>query len=288
MITITGAGGNVGRPLVKALVAAGEQVTAVSRHPAPATPPGAGPGPEPGTGPGTRPGVRHQQADLAEPESLKAALDGADALFLLVAGDDPARILDLARASGVRRVVLLSSQGAGTRPGSYRHAAAFEAAVRQSGVDGTVLRPGGFDTNAFAWAPLVRTQRTVAAPFGDVGLPAVDPADIAAAAAVVLRGRGHAGRTYELTGPAPVSPRQQAAAIGAALGAPVGFTELTRGEARAQLLQFMPEPVADATLGILGDPAPAEQRVSPDLAALLGRPPATFADWAARHAAAFR
>jgi len=274
MITITGAAGNVGRPLVHALVAAGEQVTAVSRRP--------------GTGAGPGPGVRHQQADLAEPESLKPALDGAEALFLLVAGEEPGRILEIARASGVRRVVLLSSQGAGTRPGAYQHAAAFETAVRQSGLDATVLRPGGFDTNALAWAPLVRAQRTAAAPFGDVGLPAVDPADIAAAAAVVLRGRAHAGRTYELTGPAPVSPRQQAAAIGAALGEPVRFSELTPAEARARMLAFMPEPVADATLAILGDPSPAEQRVSPDLAVLLGRPPGTFEDWAARSVAAFR
>jgi len=53
-------------------------------------------------------------------------------------------------------------------------------------------------------------------------------------------------------------------------------------------MQFMPEPVADATLGILGDPSPAEQRVSLDVARLLGRPPGTFADWAVRNAAAFR
>jgi uncharacterized protein YbjT (DUF2867 family) len=272
MITVTGAGGNVGRPLVQALTAAGEQVTAVARRPAAAA----------------SPGVRYQQADLAEPDSLKPALDGAQALFLLVAGQEPGRIIEVARASGVRRVVLLSSQGAGTRPAAYQPAAAFEAAVRASGLAWTVLRPGGFDTNALAWAPLVRAERTVAAPFGDTGLPVVDPADIATAAAAVLRDAAHAGRTYELTGPAPVSPRQQAAAIGAALGEPVGFTELTREQARAQFTQFMPGPVADATLGILGDPRPAEQRVSPDLARLLDGPAASFADWAARHAAAFR
>jgi uncharacterized protein YbjT (DUF2867 family) len=275
MITITGAGGNVGRPLVQALAAAGEQVTAVSRRP----PPGEGTG------------VRYLRADLAEPESLKPALDGAEALFLLVAGEEPGRILDIARAGGVAHVVLLSSQGAGSRPAAYPHAAAFEDAVRQSGLDWTVLRPAGFHTNALGWAPMVRAERTVAAPFGDVGLPVIDPADIAAAAAVVLRGGpagAHAGRAHELTGPAAVSPRQQAAAIGAALGAPVAFTELTPAQARTAMLAFMPEAIADATLGILGDPSPAEQGVRPDLAQLLGRPPATFAGWAARNVAAFR
>ena len=135
---------------------------------------------------------------------------------------------------------------------------------------------------------MVRTRRTVAAPFGDVALPAIDPADIAEVAAITLRDAGHGGRTYELTGPAPISPRQQAAAIADALGEPVRFVEQSRAEARARMLRFMPEPVVEATLGILGTPTAAEQRVSPDVERVLGRPPRTFADWAARNAAAFR
>jgi hypothetical protein len=58
------------------------------------------------------------------------------------------------------------------------------------------------------------------------------------------------------------------------------FAELSRGEARAQMLEFMPAPVADLTLDILGQPAPAEQRVSPDAEVILGRSPRTFAQWA--------
>lgn len=273
MIVVTGATGNVGRPLVQALAAAGEQVTAVARRP---------------PGMAAPPGVRHRHADLAQPERLEPVLDGADALFLLVVGENPQGILDVAKASGVRRVVLLSSQGAGTRPELYRHPRAFEDAVQQAGLDWTVLRPGGFASNALAWAELVRSQRTVAAPFPDVALPTIDPADIAEVAAVALRKGSHAGRTYELTGPAPISPRQRAQAIGAALGSPVRFVEQRRAQARAQMLQDMPEPVVDATLAVLGEPSAAEQRVSPAVAQLLGRPPGTFATWAARNIAAFR
>jgi hypothetical protein len=47
------------------------------------------------------------------------------------------------------------------------------------------------------------------------------------------------------------------------------------------MLEVMPAPVADVTLDILGQPAAAEQRVSPDAEAILGRPPRTFAQWAA-------
>ncbi|WP_433178731.1 NAD(P)H-binding protein [Actinoallomurus sp. CA-150999] len=273
MIVVTGATGNVGGRLVQLLATAGEQVTAVSRRASAA---------------GLPEGVRHVPADLDDPASLKPALEEADALFLLVAGGDPQGIVDVAKGAGLRRIVLLSSQGAGTRPEAYRHPRAFEDAVRESGLAWTILRPGGFDSNAYAWAETVRSERMAAAPFGDVGLPTVDPDDIAEVAAGVLIEDGHAGRTYELTGPAPTTPRERAQAIADALGSPVRFVEQTRAEARAQMLQFMPEPVVEGTLAILGEPLPAEQRVSPDIAHVLGRPPRSFADWAARNVAAFR
>jgi uncharacterized protein YbjT (DUF2867 family) len=276
MIVVTGATGNVGGPLVRELAAGGEQVVAVSRTHAelPA-------------------GVRHVAADLADADALRSVAGGADAVFLMVPGMGlaPHDLLDAVKSAGVRRVVLMTSLGVRTRPGSASHGGywrAFEDALTGSGLAGTILRPGGFASNAYQWAESVRSSRTVSAPFGDVALPVVDPADIAAVAAAVLRGDGHAGRTYELTGPAPVSPRAQAAALGAAIGEPVRFVELSRAEARAAMLRYMPEPVADTTLDVLGEPTDAERAVSPDVATVLGRAPAAFADWAARNAAAFR
>jgi len=269
MIVVTGATGNVGAPLVAELTAAGVPVTAVSRRTAPVP------------------------ADLTRPDSLRPALAGAEALFLMIpgggAGVDPHAVLGAAKSAGVRRVVLLSSQGVRTRPGgrSHAHLAACEAAVRGSGLEWTILRPAGFASNAYAWAASIREQRLVAAPFPQVALPVVDPADLAAGAAVALRG-GHHTRVYELTGPAPVSPRDQAAAIGAALGEPVTFVELTRAEAADALGAFMPPEVVAGTLDILGTPTPDEQRVSGDVARLLGRAPRPFSAWAADHAAAFR
>lgn len=142
-------------------------------------------------------------------------------------------------------MVLLSSQGVG----AGRHPAGHEDAVTRSGLDWTLLRPGGFHSNTLHWAGMVRSARMVTAPFGDVALPTVDPLDIAEVAATVLRELGHAGRTYTLTGP---------------------------------------EPVAERTLSIFGDPTPAEQHVSPGVQEILGRPPRSFAEWAVRDAKAFR
>ncbi|WP_327045598.1 NAD(P)H-binding protein [Microbispora sp. NBC_01189] len=282
MIVVTGATGNVGRVLVRLLAEAGEEVTAVARRVSAADVPE---------------GVRTVAADLADPAGLRPALEGADALFLVTPGDYLAMggnvrpILRVAAEAGVRRVVLLSSQSAGTRPLSPGHglrALEDESEVRNSGLEWTILRPGGFASNAFAWAESVRLRRTVTAPFGDVGLPVVDPGDIAEVAAAALREPGHDGRVYELTGPERVSPRQIAAALGDALGEPVRFAEQSRDEARALMAAFMPEEVADGTLAILGEPTPGERRVSPEVERVLGRAPRPFSDWARRNAAAFR
>ncbi|TCM36983.1 NAD(P)H-binding protein [Kribbella sp. VKM Ac-2568] len=281
MIVVTGATGNVGRPLVEALKAADEEVTAVSRRMSDAAVPE---------------GVRDRQADLADPESLRPILDGADAMFLHDGGASahllsPRDILDVAKASGVGRIVLLSSIGVVTRPQSASHGGmmqSFEEAVRQSDMDWTILRPSNFNSNAYAWIATVRAQRTIAAPFGDVGVPGIDPADIGEVAAAALQDSGHAGQIYELTGPALTTPRQRAEAISEALGEPIQFIEQTRDQARTQMLQFMPEAVIETTLDVWGAPNAAEQRISPDVEQVLGRAPRTFADWAKRNVAAFR
>ncbi|GAA4529006.1 NAD(P)H-binding protein [Amycolatopsis samaneae] len=279
MIVVTGATGNIGRPLTRALADVGRQVTAVSRRVAEV--------PD---------GVRHVVADLAEPASLEPALAGAKALFLLLSGDlhavgaNPADIIEKAATAGVRRVVLLSSQGVTTRPfGTTRVAMrALEDTLRESGLEWAVLRPGGFDSNALWWAESVRTRQVVAAPFGDVGLPIIDPADIAEVAAACLLEDRFTGGVYDLTGPEAITPRQQTEVIAAALGTPVRFQELTREEAKAGMTRSMPAELADDTLDIIGAPTPAEVRVSPDVERVLGRAPRSFADWTARNIAAFR
>lgn len=280
MIVVTGATGNVGRLLVESLTESGHAVTAVSRG---LTSP-----------PPSRPGVTPMVADLADAGSLVPALKGAEALFLLVSGAgahvDGEAVLRAVADAGVSRVVLQSSQAVGTRPeaGSHAPLAALEETVRSSGLEWTVLRPGGFTTNTFAWIPSIRAQHKVFSPFGDIALPAVDPLDIAEVAAAALTGSGHLGQTYVLTGPEATSPRQRAEILGAALGEPLEFVELSREQARGQMLRQMPEPVADGTLDILGQPLPEELRISPDVEKVLGRPATSFASWASRSVDAFR
>lgn len=281
MIVVTGATGNVGEALVRTLTAQDEKVVAISRGEKEIR---------------AQAGVEHRRADLADPDALAAAATGGDALFLLlsgeqgVAGPPPADVLSAIERAGVRKVVLLGSQSADTRPGNAAapRLTAFEAALRNSELSWTILRPGGFFSNTFAWADSVRAQRTVHWPFGDVALPQIDPADIAEVAAAALRSDQHAGRAYTLTGPEALSPREQIRILSQAIGEPITFHELTRDQAFSAMTEYMPEPVAAVTLSILGTPTPAERQVTPDVANVLGRAATPFATWAARHADAFR
>ncbi|MFC9266390.1 SDR family oxidoreductase [Streptomyces zhihengii] len=281
MIVVTGATGNIGRTLVSLLAEAGEDVVAVSRR---------------AEVEGLPSQVRPFRADVGDSASLQPVLQRADGLFLLLGGElngrgeSPSALVGAAVEAGVKRIVLLSSQLNSTRPHALSHERlrAFEGSVRTSGADFTILRPGGFASNSLGWVETIRTQRTVFAPFGDVALPVIDPADIAAVATAALIEERHAGRTYVLTGPEAISPRQQTAAISRGLGEKVAFQELSRAEAHARMAQFMPEEVINGTLDVLGVPLPAEQAPSPDVEEVLHRPAAPFDAWVARNLPAFR
>ncbi|AKV03841.1 Oxidoreductase [Labilithrix luteola] len=277
MIGVIGATGNVGNGIVRKLVEAGEDVVAISRR-----------------GGQDTPRTRHVAADLARPEQLRDTLRGAQAVFLMVAGSgaglDAHAIVSAIAESGARRIVLLSSIGTLSRPNAISHEPlrVLEAEVKRSGIGWTILQPGGFASNAMAWIAGVRAQRAVAAPFGDVGLPIVDPDDIASVAAVALRDERHAEALYTLTGPERITPREQARALGSAIGTPLDFLELSRGQAAEAWRAFMPETVVETTLDALGTPNDIERRVSPDMERVLGRPAQPFSAWAERNANVFR
>lgn len=93
-ILVTGATGNVGRNVVRRLVARGHDVRALTR--------GARAGAFPD-------GVRVHEGDLTRPETLKDALEGVDALFLFPVAATAEEVVGMARTAGVRRIVVLSS-----------------------------------------------------------------------------------------------------------------------------------------------------------------------------------
>ena len=192
MILVTGATGNAGGATVEALAASGEPVRAVSR--------------EERDWPD---GVEGATGDLNRAESLVPALAGAEAVFLMSGYEGMEDLLAAAREAGVRRVVLLSSSSvpAGDMDNAMtRYHVVSERAVKDSGLDWTMLQPNSFMTNTLQWAPQLREGDVVSAPFADVAVATIDPADIGAVAAAALSRPGHEGQSYRLSGPESLLP----------------------------------------------------------------------------------
>ncbi|MGW9174442.1 SDR family oxidoreductase [Streptomyces decoyicus] len=234
--------------------------------------------------------VEAVEGDLARTESLKPALDGVRSLFLVPHLGPDAETLIAARQAGVEHVVLLSSITVQTHPhlGPAARNLAVEQLLKTSGMTWTILRPTQFASNALWWADTVRAREPVRAPFADIGLPTIHPADIASVARVALTEPGHFRRTYTLTGAARITPRQQVAAIGQTLGREVPFAETSRKEAHRRMSTALGDEVADAVLDVTGGDVNDELlKVHDTVSRITGAPARTFLQWASENSAAF-
>lgn len=235
-------------------------------------------------------------SDYGDRAGLQGALAGADAVFVVTA--DPLRpqqdenILDAARAAGVRRAVKISWLAVADPDADdlvARWNRAGEALLHASGLDWTVLRLRSPMSNTLSWARSIRAEGVVRGLGGDARTACVDPRDVAEIAARALIEDGHAGRTYALTGPQSLSPREQTEQLARLLHRALRYEELTPEQTLARWRERLPEAVAQALLeaaGRRGDGASAE--TSGDCAALLGRTPTTYGTWANDHLASFR
>jgi hypothetical protein len=163
-----------------------------------------------------------------------------------------------------------------------------EAAVRDSGVGWTILRPSGFQSNALRWLPQLREGDVVRAPWPAVPIAAIDPADIAAVASVVLTGPGHEGAALTLSGPEPLTPGEQVAALGRALRRPLRYEPLSDDEARASMADDgTPASLIDAFFRFFSAGEFDDSAVTTTVHEITGRPPRTFDHWAHAHANLF-
>lgn len=276
MILVTGASGNVGAEVIRALLAARHKVRAVSRQ---------------ASAEGIPAGAEIVPGDLNDRASLRPTLAGVDAAFVLAGYPDMAGLLAVMRAAGVERVVLLSSgavAGGDLDNAVVRFNVVSEAAVRDSGLGWTVLRPSGFMSNTLQWVPQLRAGDEVREPFADVPITTIDPFDIAAVAALTLTSGGHNQRSYRLTGPQALLPADRARILGDVLGRELRLIAEPDGDARARMRQSMPDPLVDALFQFFRRGGYDDSHVDDTVAHILGRPPRTFHDWAIAHAEAFR
>jgi uncharacterized protein YbjT (DUF2867 family) len=279
MVTVVfGARGNVGRHVAAGLRAAGEEVRVTSRNPATA---------------GFAPQVQVTVADLEQPETLPAALAGAEKVFLYAKPDGIGGFVKAALSAGVRHVALLSSgavvnAGAEHNPIARQHRA-VELAIEQSGMDWTFIRPGMFATNTrWWWTESIRAQSVVRLPYPDAQTAPVHEMDMAALAVTALTEPGHGHQAYTVYGPQSLTLRHQASHIGDAIGREIRVEVISPEQARAELGTTMPAVGAETVLRAwaAGNGVPA--RTSVIVEKITGRPAHAFAQWAADHADDFR
>ncbi|GAA0137077.1 NAD(P)H-binding protein [Paenibacillus sp. YSY-4.3] len=268
-ILVTGATGTVGQHVTELLVQRESSVRALTRNPERAK----AKLPE---------GVQIAAGDLMKPETLKEALQGIEAMFLIISSDEPnadlntdPQVVALAEAAGVKRVVVLVGYEEGP----------VEETLLASGMQWTLVKPAEFMANVLAdWGETIRTEGVVREFYGDALSARVHEGDIAAVAVEALLGEGHHSRSYPLTGPEALTRREVVSAIATAVGKDIPFIELTEDEARQQWRdQGYDEESVDFFVQMAKNPPEAGYTVLPTIEQVLGRPARTFAEWADEH-----
>jgi (4-alkanoyl-5-oxo-2,5-dihydrofuran-3-yl)methyl phosphate reductase len=280
MILVTGATGTVGREVVTQLLAAGEQVRGMTRNPSTAK---------------LDARVEVVKGDFAAPDTLAKAVDGVERVFSLTFGPQTGvherDLAGLAKKAGVRHIVKLSAMGGDgeTKNAIRKWHEQGEEAIKATGISWTVVRPGGFMSNALHWRETVRTQGKVFSNYGDGKLPSVHPRDIAAVAVRALTSDGHERKTYHLTGPEALSVGEQVDILSEVLGRRIEYVPITDDVARKGMEKAgMPPLLIDALIpfaAFIRSGRAAE--VLPTVEEVTSRPALTFLDWAREHAEAF-
>ena len=221
-----------------------------------------------------------------------SALAGCGRVYLVPPpGIDVAPVMvpfiELARRSRVERLVLLSTSV--TPMGSWAAGVVHQALADNGSDDFVVLRPSWFMQNVTGehhLARMIREENRIVTATGEGRVGFVDADDIAAVAVHALVDETRPAAELVLTGPEALSYRRVAEIVGAARGRPVAFEPVTPAELAERLALSYPLPFAQALAQLDAViAAGAEDRVTPDVEQVIGRPPRSFEQFAA---AAFR
>ncbi|MEU0564744.1 NAD(P)H-binding protein [Nonomuraea sp. NPDC005983] len=220
--------------------------------------------------------------DWDDPGTWASTLDGAGAVYIVFPNEHPdiATVQAFAAAAadgGVRRLVLLSARDA-----DYAGEPFAERAVRESGLEWTILRPSWFAQNFSEglFAGAVQAGE-LALPTGEGREAFVDAEDIADVAVAALAQDGHAGQVYELSGPRPLSFGTAVSMIAESSGRSIRYRHVEPAAYAAELATWgVPADLADILARLLeaighgsGD------YVSDGVQRALGREPRAFEEY---------
>lgn len=221
---ITGAAGNVSRPLTEKLLAAGHRVTVIGRN-------------AEHLKPLVDKGAEAAIGSFEDVDFLKKTFAGADAVYTMSAPpftttDMKSSIAQIGKnyveaiqANGIKYVVNLSSVGAhlpdgcGPVSGLYR----VEQAMKQlNDVNILHLRPVYFYQNFFGFMGMIKNMNLMGSNYGgaEFTLPMVEPADIAEVAVEALSELNFAGHSHRYIANDERSMDEVARVLGEAIGKP--------------------------------------------------------------------
>ena len=282
MITVFGATGNTGSPLVDTLLAKGAAVRAVTSDPAKVENLKAK-------------GCEAVTANFTDPAALERACAGAERIYLVTPAHLDMRrwkanAIEAAKAAGVRHVVLATGLGASPKAkvtfGKW-HSETQEL-LKESGLDWTFVQPTYFMQNLLWQADTIARDGVY---YDDLGGPVawIDARDIADVAAEALTGAGHEGKTYGLTGPEALTGEDIAAMLSEVTGRAITCAPLSVEDARAAMIAAgMQEEVAAAMVELASiAPKGYLAGVETTVSDVLGRPARRLRDFIAGNRDAF-
>ncbi|KAA5834964.1 NAD(P)H-binding protein [Saccharopolyspora hirsuta] len=235
--------------------------------------------------------------DWADSGTWDAALEGARSAYVVQL--DGTRLVrpfvEKAVQHGLERIVLASGRGIedpnyAKDPGGVRDALLdSEAAVKESGLEWTISRPGWFAQNFSEgfFADAIRAGE-LRLPGGDGAASFIDAEDIAAVVVAALTEDGHSGQIYELSGPRALTLAEAVATISEAAGREIRYVPLSVEEFVAELVeQGLPAADAEGFADVV-EPLRTgkDEHVSDGVQRALGREPRSFAEFAKATAAA--
>ncbi len=265
-ILVTGATGKSGSRVVKQLRAKGLPVRAAARH-------------------------GEQVFDWTDSGTWDAALEGARSAYIVqLDGTVLVRqFVERAVKHGLRRVVLASGRGidnpnyATDTSGILDGLLDSEAAVRESGLEWSITRPGWFAQNFSEgfFADYIRAGE-LRLPAGDGAVSFVDAEDIAAVVVAALTEDKHNGQIYELSGPKALNLAEAVATISEHAGREIRYVPLSVEDYIAELVAAGLSPEDAKAFADMVEPIRngTDEYLSDGVQRALGRPARTFAEFA--------
>lgn len=210
-ILVLGANGNVGTPLVKALVAKGENVKAASRSGKPVE------------------GAEGVAFDYSDPATFAAAFEGVDRAYIMLPGgyaNAKDLLLPVVHSAIARKIKIVFQSVFGVEADDSIPYRQVEITIEKSGVPYVILRPNWFLDNFHTYWKAGIAHGTIAVPAGSGKSSFVDVRDIAESAAAALTTSRFEGRAFNLTGPEALGYADAATALSTAVGKPISYAAI--------------------------------------------------------------